>query len=521
MIIKKTSISFTEIKEKKVFSPLQFYDFKMSPKKAKPIIELLDSENLYEKGIEPGQKSYVEMSNLAFIRTSCIIGEKFRPDHRKLIYVNPHRYKSISLNVNDILLVKDGAIGESAIIDSTFLKESVGGFQLSSGVVKLNLMDINPFYLLAVLKSHVFRDQLYTRVGLGTTITHASDEFLKCEMPLPRDSNEEKVISMLSEAIVKKEEFVRLKCSQTVSEIDKEISTSRSSEIFPTYKTLKEKLRLDVSTYSSEYNQYVKEISEYSGGYSSISKLGFKPKRGPNLAVRDSGRILYSDRRINDGFWVVIKPEDLSFEGVLDRFQFMGNNQIKWSFSKGDVLFSAEGTIGKFFVFCEDVNRITTNYHSIMINHEDVRESVVLGCILGYLRERGILDKISVGAQGGSLALAHWDLLLVPKLKTNLKEKLFNLYYKQPNCKQTSDLISILQYHVAHSDGFGIFQLDTQIRYFKSILGELINCLAYDLPIDDRAIAYHINNSNFMQSFDSFNFDYPKKITESLDLFTK
>ena len=506
MITERTSIAYSDIKKKKVLSPIQFYEFRMSPRKAKPIINLLDSVNPYEKGIEPGQKSYVEKSNLAFIRTNCIIQEKFRPDSRKLIYLHPYHYENISLELDDVLLVKDGAIGESSIIDSTFLKESVGGFQFSSGIVKLNLEGVNPFYLLAVLKSSIFKDQLNARVGLGTTITHAGDEFLKCDIPLPRDSHEEELISLLSKAIVKKEEFVRLKCFQIISKIDKEISTGRQSNIFPTYKTLKEKLRLDVSTYSSEYNQYMKEISDYSGGYSSISKLGFRPKRGPNLAVRDSGRILYSDKRINDEFWIVIKPEDLSFDGVLDRFQFMGNSQIKWSFSKGDVLFSAEGTIGKFFVFCEDVNRITTNYHSIMINHEDVRESVVLGCILGYLRERGILDKISVGAQGGSLALTHWGFLLVPKLDKKIKEELFSLYYRQPDCKQVSNIINGLQYDITHSDEFGIFQLDMQIRYYKSILKELVNCLAYDLPIGDSIIANHINGLNFMQSFDPFSF---------------
>lgn len=123
--------------------------------------------------------------------------------------------------------------------------------------------------------------------------------------------------------------------------------------------------------------------------------------------------MVYSSLKINKQFWIVIKPTNLSDHGTIEEFIFMGNRQPKWSFKIGDILFSAEGTIGKTYVFCDDVENVTTNFHGIMISHEDVNESIVLGCFLGYLREIGILDKISVGGQGGSLSLSHWNYLKI------------------------------------------------------------------------------------------------------------
>lgn len=516
LIKKPKSIRYKDLVKLNSLSPIRYREYVIKNKKRKKLKDFLDINEPIIKGYEPGSKNYIEKSSIGYIRNSCIKSNNFMIDNKKLLYLKPIkkkiRDKSLILKEGDILLAKDANIGDCIIIDSDFIKNKetrIERYSISSGIVKLNLNEeeINPLYLFAFLKSPLLENQLRILTGKGSTITHAKSLYMGCEIPLPRNKKEEMLVSKLCQLLILKESIIKKKWQKIMEIIDNELSNHNApfTYLYPTYLDIVRNRRLDASFYSFKYLKYLHDLENYKKGICSVEDLGFLPKRGPSLSVRDSGRMIYSRKRINKNFWIVIKPKYLSDYGTIDEFIFMANRQPKWSFKKGDVLFSAEGTIGKIFIFCEDIENITTNYHGIMISHEDVNESIILGCFLGYLQEIGVLDKISVGGQGGSLSLSHWDYLKITDFKDSVKQKIIKLYHQNiiPNyINSKNPIIENLNYHIKNINSFGIFEQDYQLRFFKSLLNEIIYKITNDEVINETIVLNSLKNLNFQNSFE-------------------
>ncbi len=108
-------------------------------------------------GEEPGSFAYVSMSNVAFVRNSCIDQHNYSNQIAKEIYLNPKYGYENMLDDEDVLLCKDANIGDSCL----FLRETKKKHVISSGVVKLNFKsDEDKFYCLAFLQDEYFQQQL-------------------------------------------------------------------------------------------------------------------------------------------------------------------------------------------------------------------------------------------------------------------------------------------------------------------------------------------------------------------------
>ena len=214
-----------------------------------------------------------------------------------------------------------------------------------------------------------------------------------------------------------KEQLEQLSCSEEVyQKIAEEIITKEYDYINPSIQLLISKARLDSGVYSNQVFQWKSNVENYNSGYSNLEEFGFKLKRGPNLAKRDLGRSIQT-KRFRKGYSLLIYPSDISSSGYINEVSYLGARNPIWYLGKSDILFSAEGTIGKTFIVCDDTMKFTTNFHGTIISpispEISLDKSIFIGLYLNFLRSNEVLSKMSVGANGGSFAVGYWDNIII------------------------------------------------------------------------------------------------------------
>lgn len=424
-------VGFSEL-QKKGFSPRNFRVVGIPREEVSELRYFLNQETPYVRGIEPGSSSYVAKSNTSFIRNSCIDSANFTPDDSKTLYLNPNLELSSMVSTGDILLCKDANIGESCLFLQSDLSEHIC---FSSGMVKLNFLDpASKYYLLAAIRDSYFLEQLDAITPKGSTIRHSGDLFLKCR--IPKLGQSEKWVYEIFEILIKNITHAEIACNKKISagvELIESVLLRKSIPYsHPRVTDLAREERFDAGFYSEVVQNIHGNISAYEGGCESLSEFGYAIRRGPNLAKRDLGRSIISDD-YRDGYDVLIYPSDISDRGFVLRNFFIGARGAIWHLGIGDILFSAEGTVGRVFAICDNRMRFTTNFHGIIISpvgQTSIDKSAFLAMYLHFLRSKGYFDKVSVGGQGGSFASSYWGLVRLPKVPASLFQPVAALYFR-------------------------------------------------------------------------------------------
>ena len=173
-------------------------------------------------GQEVGSLSYIERSPYRFIRTKALQEHTFllTLTDETALPILPSDFVQMDLKKGDLLISKDSNIGEIVILDRDYPNH-----MLSGAIYKLPVKPEWRYYLLAMIKHNVFREQLDALVPKGATIRHAKTMFLDCKIPLPCSCEEEtvKYISVLTQAIIDKETLIRKRHTDILHIIDDEI----------------------------------------------------------------------------------------------------------------------------------------------------------------------------------------------------------------------------------------------------------------------------------------------------------
>ncbi len=441
----------------------------------------LDNEEPFKKGIEPGSSAYVENSNQVFIRNSCINSIQFTVQKDKYTYLNPNYYNDSILSNEDVVFCTDANIGDCSL----FISDGENAL-LSSGMIKLNFKDTKyKYYVMAFMKDDYFREQLFAMTPKGATIRHSGDLFLRCKIPVC----EEDWIYSLLEALIKNISYAEWICNkklrQTEKMIDNELMVKQYEYENPSIKRMLELARLDSGIYSDTVFQWKKNVENYKYGSCSLGEYGFELRRGPNLAKRDLGRSIQTDD-YRKGYSVLIYPSDISPSGYIERVSYLGARNPIWYLGKGDILFSAEGTIGKTFIVCDDGMHFTTNFHGTIIRaigeEVSLKKSVFLGLYLNYLRSKGVFDCLAVGANGGSFAVGYWDNISIPLVSETMMDQLEAIYSKEAE-------INPAVFDSEKIENLGIYQLNYFMIKAKALLRKICNDIKKD-DLQDKAYYY-------------------------------
>ena len=472
------------IKNNFVLSPHQLQLMEYPNKNTFKLRDLLTRKlNKHDNGIDIGSNNYMQNSDYKFLKSKAANKDNYIIDltsNESFEFMNYNAFVQQNLKSGDILISKDSNIGECCILDNNY-----PNYMIASAFYKLPL-EKNKFYIFSFMKTDHFKNQLDLMVPRGATIRHAGTRFLDCSIPFPKGKDSSKIISIIeniTKEIISKEKQIKINENRIFELIDNELKNHSyvSRYSFPRYSELCTKNRIDAGYYCENFKNINSLIKNYEDGYSNLNGFGYTISRGQNLQVSCIGKSIESNLYVN-GYYKVVKPTNLSDYGTVVSYNYLGNKKNLSLLKDGDIVFSAEGTIGKCTMFCDiDSQKVITNIHGIILNklNHNIIESGFVCCFLRYLRKIGYFDYLSVGGQGGSLAMKYWDGVIIPKFSKKLMENISNLY-----CNINSN----------NSDN--IISLSDKIKSLKKTLNDIFDLIVSKEYIEYEEVDRIINKSS-------------------------
>ena len=424
------TINFQDLLEHKVhsLSPTDYLNIRLKSKFI--YLEDLIATPIYGK--EVGTSNYMENSKLKFIRTKCLQDTSILLNLDDAIGLNPLSFRNFNLKKGDILLVKDSNIGEVC-----YIEKDLPNYTISGGVVKLNINNkLDKFYVIGIMKSSFFKEQIDLMTPKGATIRHSKDNFKHTKIPIPYDTAIIDKVSILTQSLINKEVELRNKFEQINILIEDELKENQLPCKFD-YQTLSfddliKLNRFDTGLYTKKFKEIEFLVENYKNGSKTIIQQGFYSIRGQNLQISQIGKSLYSNT-LRKGFYKLFLPTYISLYGTIEKTLFIGNSKTLQTIKNDDIIFGAEATFVSFIPLCEN-GYFITNIHGTILRHdnENIYKKIFIKCMLDWFREKGILKAYSVGGNGGSFSTKYWKVLKFPLFSNDKQKDIANLYYN-PN----------------------------------------------------------------------------------------
>lgn len=402
----------------------------------KPVRELLDPNNMYDKGIEPGSMWYMDKSPYYFIRTKALQGftSILYPKGNAVIGINPNVFVSANLQAGDILMSKDSNIGECAVVT----QERTINHMFSGGIVRLNPI-CDSYYLFAFLKHSLFKQQLTCTVPRGATIKHAKDMWLDCRIPFPNDPSFCDKVSALARAIIQIESEIKEKSENILTLINDELRENQAgkqySYMYPSSQEIEESGRFDAAVFSEKYKRTIWQIENYAFGFITPEEAGFSIIPGPSLEIKLlKVRIDSDDYR--PGYYSLILPTNISEYGTMNAIPYLGTPKKLPKLKYGDIIFGEAGfQKGRSIVLLDDTGQreYTTNAHGLYARHKDsdIQESIFFRCIFDWYRSTGLIDLMAVGGSGGHFSPEYFESIKIPNFPQKVKERIVRCYHNK------------------------------------------------------------------------------------------
>ncbi len=482
-----TSISFSHIIEKDfTLSSSQYIDFVMPNKNFLYVKDFLNRPlQRKDLGVEVGSLNYIRKSPFYFLRTKALQQHSFLPEitSETALPIMPNCFVRMNLKKGDLIISKDSNIGEIVILDKDY-----PNLMLSGALYKLPVSD-KKYYLLAFIKHNIFREQLDFMVPKGATIRHAKTMFLDCKIPMPNHNTDDtiKLVELLTQAIINKEQIIKERHEKILQLIEQELLSNQKSNKFkyelPRIKEIEEFGRLDTGIYSKTFKKNSFIVKNYNKGFSNIYDLGFTLSRGQNLQESNIGKSVYSDIYFSN-FYSLALPTHFSDYGTINKVIYLGNpNELK-TLKQGEIIFGAEGTF-RSIVVCSLKDKYITNIHGITLYNSDLTLSIFVKCYMDYLTNKGVIDCVKVGGHGGSFAQKYWEIIPFP-LFDKSKQNEIALLYHNPTSNYQADsftLDNFLEQDNIFNETAGIYELDKTIKQLKEILNKAIDDIANDKEV--------------------------------------
>jgi type I restriction enzyme S subunit len=427
-------------------------------------------------GKEVGAFNYMDISKTKFIRTKCFHENSILLNMDKDIAINPLSFRKFNLSKGDILIVKDSNVGEVC-----YVHEDLPNHAISSGIVKINLNSkLDKYYILGIMKSSFFKEQVDLKTPKGATIKHSKDAYKYTKIPIPMNTDTIKKISTLTHSLIEKEIELKNKFSMINSLIENELVKNQKINKFShkmlSYRDLIKNNRFDTGLYTKNFKEIEHLVHNYKNGSKVITDLGFYSKRGQNLAVSVIGKSIYADK-YKSNFYKLFLPTHITKYGTVNKIIYFGNSRNLILLQNEDIVFGAEGfDKGRSHILLNQEGKLTTNYHGTILRSDNapIHKKIFIKCMLDWFREKGTIDACAVGGNGGSFSTKYWDILHFPLFDDD-KQKYIADLYSNPNDDYAKHIfdINIKEYDYIDAEvtrDSGILDLDLQIKTIKDII---------------------------------------------------
>jgi len=476
-------ISLSDIRAKDdSFSPGMYRCVIIPTNTFKRVKDLLNPNQPFDKGIEPGSVWYMKRSSHYFIRTKALQDYSYLlyPKGEAIIPINPKVFLDPVLHDSDILMAKDSNVGECAIIDGDHWKNHM----FSGGVVRLRPV-CDRYYFFSYLKHSLFKTQLMAMTARGATITHAKTLWLDCIIPFPNQGNADRVIryvSALMEAIVGKEKTIRERDAEIIRIINEELeigqkNNSPFSYSYPTLHEIRKQGRLDAVIYDREYKHKIHRILNYKHGTETPTQMGFTVIPGPSLEIKILGTRIDSYVP-KPGFYTLILPTNISEYGTMSLIQYLGTSKKLPLLKQGDIVFGEAGfQKGRSIVLVDSYDRCTTNAHGLYARRSDadLTNSIFFRCIFNWYRDMRLIDIVAVGGSGGHLSPVYFDdFIHIPRFPDQKRAVIAQLYHNpSPPPQDTPTVDTFVDWHQRWNVDLGIWELDREMKALQHTLADV------------------------------------------------
>lgn len=449
----------------------------------KKLGDLLDRKlSRQDLGQEVGSLSYIKDSPYHFMRSKALQSHSFLPQISKetTLPILPQSFIDMSLKKGNLIISKDSNIGEIVILDRDYPST-----MLSGALYKLPITQ-NKFYIFALIKHEIFRQQLDFIVPKGAIIRHAKTLFLECKIPFPNHNTKQTIqfIETIVQSIIAKENLIKERHSKILETIEKELLENQKSNHFtyapPNIHEVKSNTRLDTGIYCEEFKRLDFLVKNYTNGIFYIDEKNIKSGSTPSMRYIANLDCLE---------YVWITPSHCGNYGTIqnnERLNFIGKNNI----NTDCILLVNRGKgkdCGKAIFYC--FNHYKEGHHNQgmyrVLNYEKTKLIFML-CFLNTEIMRKYCDFLSLGAKMQELKIEHFLQIPFPNFTQDKQKEIATLYHN-PNAQLSYTELNLENFTYKDSEfcqKAGIYELDKSIKHLNKILNHAIDNIINDKYID-------------------------------------
>lgn len=349
-------------------------------------------------------------------------------------------------------------------------------------------------YVYSFLRSDFFVEQVWSLLHRGVYPRMDTGALGKIVLPISNDSGVSDYVSALALAIAEKEKAIRTRNNEIYAQIEAELAVNQTDKTFhyshPTLDELRKSLRLDTGLYCKGFRAFQHHVSNYRHGATTLSAMGVRSRRGPNLAVSVIGKSLYSET-YKPGWYELIRPVSISEYGTLNSREWLGSPKKLPTVNRGDLILGCEGfEKGRSLVLVDAPERCTTNFHGTVLfwPGAEIWQTIFIRCFLAYLRDHGVIDWVGVGGSGGHMSPTYFDYLPFPRFPDDVRNRIARLYHNPttPPARKAT-LANFVAWHREWNESLGIWELDREMKTLQQTLAavqeEIIEGRAVKIPL--------------------------------------
>ena len=460
--------------------------FRASPSSQRNIKTLIGAtlENQVDSlfnGTEIGSASYVKNSNHRFIKTGNIQND-FLIDYSTVEYCK--NTNNVVLQGNEILIAEDGGgdgLGESCL----YVKDTNYSDYLCNGILALRIDNKEKRnFIFGFLKSNYFKEFMDNNTPMASTLRHSNGVAKKYLLPLyDGKNNEHKLLSILVENLIDKENQIKSKNSIIDTRIKSELNISNVSGIQASKSLfIKNDFRCSGGLYNENFLNTYQSIQNYKFGYFKLLDK-YNSKRGQNLQVSNIGDSYYSTKS-KKGFYRLVTTMELSDNRTIHSYRYLGNKNKLSTVKTNSIMLSADGTVGKS-IFIGEEHFISNIHQWILTGNSNLpkHKIVFVSLFLQWLRNQNFYEYIKDKANGGAIKEPHLQKFLnIPKFPATIQNEISLNYYNDV-ARTNNSLTNYLSNELQRNKELGIWQLNMECFELKAKINKIVEKIVLNKKI--------------------------------------
>ncbi len=345
--------------------------------------------------------------------------------------------------------------------------------------------DISKYYLFGILRSKFFIDQVSMILNASMYPRMEKEYFDRLIIPFPTQKHNdspkdvEKLVSLITQNIIDKEEQIKLKNQSIDNEIEKELKANQKSTAlqysYPKLSELKKENRLDTTIYTPKYKVYENLILNYTNGYFFLDEKLVSP----GVTPKD---YFFSDIKKSEKFKDWITPKNIEQRQLSSRTFIYTKTSTK--IKKYSLVLNGIRYVGNG-VFIENEKEFFTNQNMLIINQfkEQIKQ-LFLFCFL----TSNIGKSMQISRRNfGIVPILYTENLCkipIPNFEEKKQKEIAKSYYNKVDGLTNISLDNYLTEHKKRNQKLGIFQLNMEIFELKEKLENLVDKIVMDEKID-------------------------------------